>query len=208
MALRFDIHLHTRRHSGCSVIDERQLVRTAVRRGLDGLVITDHHYQWPQEELDDLARQAGEPGFALLSAFEYTSCAGDVLIYGLSAEQARQFVPRRRPEEVVHEAHDLGAACIAAHPTRAGLAFEANFDGLPLAGMEVASVNLKPHEQRLAAHLAQSLGVRPTCASDAHRLEDVARYATSFDAPIRTVADLRDALRAGLFAPAAAGAPA
>lgn len=201
MPLSFDIHLHTSRYSRDSKLDAARLIQQAVRSGLDGVVITEHHHVWSDDELRELVEDSAEPGFILLSGFEYTSSQGDVLIYGLTPEQAAHFVPGRPPEEAIERARDFGAACIAAHPTRAGLGFDERISGLALDGLEVESVNLKPHEQRLARTLADAIGRPMTGSSDAHRLDDVGRYATEFTDLIRSLPELVAALRAGRFQP-------
>ena len=199
MALTFDIHLHTSRYSRDSKLDPEKLVQQAVRTGLDGVVITEHHHVWNDEELQELVTQSDEPGFILLAGFEYTSSQGDILIYVLTLDQCREFVPGRPPEEAVQRARDYGAACVAAHPTRAGLGFDDRISRLDLDALEVASVNLKAHEQRLAHSLAQALDRPVTASSDAHRLDDVGRYATEFPDIIRTLPELVAALRGGRF---------
>lgn len=203
MSLLLDTHLHTQRHSSCSQIDEYELVRRAVQAGLDGLVITEHHYQWSDAELDALARVSGEPGFILLAGFEYTSACGDILIYGLRPEHVTQFEPGGDPERAVDRVHTLGGVCVAAHPTRGGLGFDERIAHMALDGIEVQSVNLAPHEQRLAHGLAEQLGIRPTAGSDAHRIYDVGACCTEFDAVIQGMADFCDAIRAGRFRPVA-----
>lgn len=202
MALTFDIHLHTSRYSRDSKLDPARLIRRAVRARLDGVVITEHHEVWPENELRELVELSDDPGFILLSGFEYTSSQGDILVYGLTPVQAKEFVPGRPPEEAVQRARAYGAACVAAHPTRTGLGFDERISTLDLDALEVSSVNLKPHEQRLAASLARALGRPMTSSSDAHRLEDVGRYATEFHDPIRSMPELVGALRAGRFKPA------
>lgn len=203
MALLLDTHLHTKRHSACSRIDEARLIAQAAGVGLDGLVITEHHYQWSDEELRELTDASDTPGFVVLAGFEYTSSCGDILIYGLTPEQVDEFKPGGDPDAALGRAHDLGAVCIAAHPTRAGLGFDQRLANMPFDGLEIASVNLQSHEQRLAQKLAVALNLRPTCASDAHRIEDVGRYAMEFDAVIHCMADFCRAIRAGRFRPAA-----
>lgn len=202
MGLTMDIHVHTNRYSACSVIEPQQLVRRAVRAGLDGLVITEHGRQWTMIELTELLESANEPHFLLLAGFEYASKQGDILIYGLMPEQVRGFPPGMPPGMAVERAHDLGAVCIAAHPTRACLGFDDAIFSIPFDAIEVQSVNLKEHEQRLAMQLAENTNLPPTAASDAHRIEDVGRYATEFNDPIQTMADLQECLKRGRFRPA------
>ncbi|MCX5757678.1 MAG: PHP domain-containing protein, partial [Candidatus Hydrogenedentes bacterium] len=90
MGLYIDIHVHTRRHSTCSHIDPELLVHQALRAGLDGLVITEHQYQWGPEELAALAAQSHDPHFLLLAGFEYSTTHGDLLVYGLTTTQAAE----------------------------------------------------------------------------------------------------------------------
>lgn len=199
MGLRLDIHLHTKRHSQCSQVDEKRLIAQALAKGLDGLVITDHHYQWTKDELAQLLEESGCPGFILLAGFEYTSARGDILIYGLEPEAVCDFAPFQEPKAVIDEVHQRGGVCVAAHPTRAGLGFDLGIRNLPLDAIEVASLNLKSHEQRLALRLAENLKLSPIAASDAHDLLGVGAYATEFDAVIRSVSDLRNCIKHGTF---------
>ena len=199
MSLRIDLHVHTQRHSPCSRIDPEQLIHRAVRAGLYGLAVTEHQYQWSEEDLAALADRAGEAGFALLTGIEYWSSQGDLLFYGLSQGQAMGLQKGLPPEEAVRVVHEMGGVCIAAHPTRAGMGFDERIATLPLDAIEVRSVNLLEHEQRLALHLAGNLGLRCVAGSDAHQLQDVGIYATEFQDPIQSMADLQDALRRGRF---------
>src|SRR5207302_852698 len=50
--MKFDLHIHTRRHSPDSVTDPFELLEAATAAGLDGIVITEHDYLWP--ELDGI----------------------------------------------------------------------------------------------------------------------------------------------------------
>jgi predicted metal-dependent phosphoesterase TrpH len=173
--------------------------------GLDGLVITEHHYQWTEDELAELREQSGVLGFLLLAGFEYTSSQGDILIYGLNASQATEFPPGHSPEEVVAWARSLGAACVAAHPTRGSMSFDERIFEIPFAAIEVSSIHLREHEQRLAQQLADSAGVPGIAASDAHALDEVGLYKSDFDDAIHSMADLQQALLHGRFRPADIG---
>ena len=177
-----------------------QLIRQALKRGLQGVCITEHHHLWPQDELDELLIAADAPGFILLAGFEYTSSHGDVLIYGLNEEQSRAFIPRKlSPEEAIAQAQAWGAACVAAHPTREGLGYDERIFELPLQGMELKSCNLNTNEQRLAFKLSEQLELAGTASSDAHRLEDLGLYSTEFLVPVQCMNDLVSALKQGQF---------
>ena len=199
MGLVIDIHVHTSRYSTCSQVDPARLIGRAVKAGLNGVVIMEHHKQWDDRELRELVDGSGHPGFLLLSGFEYASAKGDLLIYGLDAEHVAQFEPGGPPDKAVQLARSLGGVCIAAHPTRAGLGFDDQLLSLPLVAIEVCSVNLQTHEQRLAMKIAEGTGIAAVAASDAHRLDEVGRYATVFEDAIQSMAELQNGLKNGRF---------
>ena len=201
MGFLIDLHLHTERYSACSHIPPERLIPAAVAKGLHGLVITEHHHQWAPEELAQLQQDANENAFLLLSGFEYTSSEGDMLVYGLAPSEAEAFPPYESPKKMLAAFQARGALCIAAHPTRAGMGYDESIRYLPFDAIEVQSVNLQPHEQRLAAQLARALGRRPIASSDAHHLANVGAYATEFDHPIQGMADLIRNIKAGAFRP-------
>jgi len=198
-----DIHLHTQRHSGDSVMDERELYRYAKRAGLDGVVITEHHFQWPEEELRELREEIlAPPNFVLLAGFEYSSRKGDMLVFGLEPHWATELRPGLEPEEAFRVFKEAGAAIVAAHPTRAGIPYDDRILDLAMDGIEVESCNIQPHEQRLGRKLAEGMRCPMTGSSDAHRIEDLGAYATWFDGSIECMADFLTGLRSGQFRPA------
>jgi len=199
MPFLIDMHMHTTRYSRCSRIDPAHLINQAVRAGLDGIVITEHHHQWTQHEIADLVSKSGHPGFLVMAAFEYTSNKGDILIYGVPNEHVKEFTPAWAPEKAIALAQRYGGVCVAAHPTREGMSFDKRIANLPLAALEVASVNLKPHEQRLAQRLAECINKPMVACSDAHDIQAVGMYATEFSDLILGIRDLQAALLNGRF---------
>src|SRR5579875_3662940 len=79
--MKFDHHIHTARHSPDSSIDPRKLVVRARELGLDGVVITEHDYQWEEGELSELARRAAP--LLVFSGVEVSAREGHFLVYGL-----------------------------------------------------------------------------------------------------------------------------
>ena len=202
MPFLVDMHMHTTRYSRCSRIDASKLIGRAVQAGLDAIVITEHHHQWSKEETEALVAESGHPGFLVMAAFEYTSSMGDILIYGVPDKAVKDFTPGWSPEKAARLAQRYGAACVAAHPTRSGMSFDERIAALPLAALEIASVNLKPHEQRMARKLAENLKKPMVACSDAHDLRAVGQYATAFDGLVLGMKDLQAALLGGRFQPA------
>lgn len=192
--MKFDLHIHTRRHSHDAVTDPFDLLKSAQAAGLDGIVITDHDYWWPDDELEEL--RAAAPGLVVLAGVEVTARGGDVLCYGITNPFA---LPRGIAwPELCREVHRQGGACVAAHPNRWNQPFEKLLreQAPELDGIEVMSNNMDADLRSRAAdllvkypHLAQ-LG-----NSDSHAPETVGCCYTEFACDIRTTADLVAAIR-------------
>jgi predicted metal-dependent phosphoesterase TrpH len=192
--MKFDLHIHTRRHSHDSVTDPFDLLKSAQAAGLDGIVITEHDYWWPDDELEEL--RAAAPDLVVLSGVEVTGRGGDVLCYGISNPFT---LPRGIAwPELCREVHRQGGVAVAAHPNRWNQPFETILrEQKPeLDGIEVMSNNMDPD---LRARAAELLAKHPHFAqlgnSDSHAPETVGRCYTEFDYTIRTAADLVAAIR-------------
>lgn len=192
--MKFDLHIHTARHSPDADTDPFELVRAAIKAGLDGIVITEHDFLWPEEELNEL--RAAAPELVILAGVEVTGRGGDVLCYGLTDPFA---LPRGIEwGELTREVHRQGGACVAAHPNRWNQPFERLLrDHKPeLDGIEVMSNNM---DRDLRSKAAELLKKYPHFAqlgnSDSHQPWSVGCCYTDFDAEIRTNADLVAAIR-------------
>jgi predicted metal-dependent phosphoesterase TrpH len=192
--MKFDLHVHTRRHSQDSVTDPFELLRSATAAGLDGIVITEHEYWWPEEELAEL--RAAAPGLVILSGVEVTGRGGDLLLYGVRDP----FALRKGMAwpELCREIHRQGGVAVAAHPNRWGQPFEkiVREQRPELDGIEVMSNNMDADLRSRAAELLLKF---PHFAqlgnSDSHDPTTVGCCYTDFDADIRTAADLVEAIR-------------
>lgn len=192
--MKFDLHMHTSRHSPDSITDPYDLVKSAIAAGLDGIVITEHDYLWPEEELQEL--RAFAPQLVILAGVEVCGRGGDMLCYGITDPFAlEKGMPWR---ELCGEVRRQGGATIAAHPHRWGQPFEKllHEQKPELDGIEVMSNNMDEDLRKRAAgllvkypHFAQ-LG-----NSDSHHPDTVGVCYTKFDAVIRTSQDLVAAIR-------------
>lgn len=192
--MKFDLHMHTRRYSHDALSDPFELVKAAQAAGLDGIVITEHDYLWPEAELEEL--RAAAPGLVVLAGIEVTGRGGDMLCYGVTNPFA---LPRGIAwPELCRELHRQGGAAVAAHPNRWGQPFEKMLaEQKPeLDGIEVMSNNM---DADLRSRAAELLVKYPDFAqlgnSDSHEPATVGCCYTDFATDIRIISDLVAAIR-------------
>jgi predicted metal-dependent phosphoesterase TrpH len=202
-AMKFDLHLHTKRHSPDSEMDPFEMLERAKEVGLDGLVITEHDWLWTEPELDELREAA--PDLVVLSGIEVSARQGHFLVYGI-----RDPFALHRGIDVAalcREVHQQGGAVVAAHPYRWGQPFDEimHKDQPELDGLEMMSKNMDPECRRQASTALQTYGSRLALAalgnSDAHSTDMLGICYTDFDATIRTSQDLVAAIRARRSSP-------
>jgi predicted metal-dependent phosphoesterase TrpH len=191
--MKFDLHMHTTRHSPDSQMDPFVLVRRARQVGLDGIVITEHDWLWPEEELDEL--RAAAPGLVVLAGIEVSSRDGHILVYGVHDPFA---LPKGiGVTELCREVHAQGGAAVAAHPFRWGQPFhEILREERPeLDGLELMTNNMDADCRQRAAEIRERYGLTGLGSSDAHHEDVLGVCYTEFTAVIRTGRDLAEAIR-------------
>ena len=194
--MKFDLHLHTSRHSPDSVMTPEALVDQALRIGLDGVVITEHDWLWTGEELEELRGLA--PELVVLAGVEVSAREGHFLAYGVNNPFA---VPRGiGVKELCREVHRQGGAVVAAHPYRWGQPFDAILArcAAELDGLELMTSNMDEDCRRRAGAARHKHALAGLGSSDAHRIETLGVCYTVFASPIRDTRDLVEALRGRL----------
>lgn len=191
--MRFDLHMHSARHSPDSVMDPFELVHQAQEIGLDGVVITEHDWLWTEAELQEL--RAAAPGLVVLAGVEVSTREGHFLAYGVTN-------PFAMPHgigvaQLCDEVHRQGGAVVAAHPYRWGQPFDdilrkyrPNLDGL-----EAMTSNMDDDCRRRAAGVLRQRRLTGLGSSDAHSVDILGYCYTDFDARIQTMSDLVAAIR-------------
>lgn len=168
-------------------------------KGLQGVVLTDHHYVWPPEELAGLRRQAKlEDHFVLLSGQEVTTAdRGDVLVFGPTEAIERHSrlsdILRTYPE----------AALVWAHPYRNAARPDPGLldaSGL-FHGIEIFSSN---HTVRDNIHGLQDwhrYKFTALAGTDTHGEGYAGTYPTQFDHWVEDLQDLVTEIRGGRCRP-------
>jgi predicted metal-dependent phosphoesterase TrpH len=192
--MKFDLHIHTSRHSPDSQMPPIVLVRRAKQIGLDGVVITEHDWLWTEDELREL--RAVEPGLVVLAGVEVSAREGHFLAYGVSDPFA---VPRGiAVADLCREVHRQGGAVVAAHPFRWGQKFDdiLRTHRPELDGLELMTNNMDADGRRRAAVIQKEHRLAGLGSSDAHSEDVLGVCYTDFDANIASTADLVAAIRA------------
>ncbi len=199
----FDLHVHTSRHSGCSSLSAEKLIAAALEQKLDGIVLTDHEYLWPEEELQALLHDAGNPALVLLSGAETlvsldSGLLGDVLLYGCTS------IPEAGThlDDVCRHVHNQGGIVVAAHPFAPGRGIGEELFSARIDGIEVQNYRYYKREWwERAAKACEQLHLPATGGSDSHVLKTLGMCHTEFDAPIRSNAELISAIKGGHCSP-------
>jgi predicted metal-dependent phosphoesterase TrpH len=191
--MKFDLHMHTTRHSPDSQMDPFALVRQARTIGLDGVVITEHDWLWTESELEEL--RAAVSGLVVLAGIEVTAAEGHFLVYGVNNPFA---IPRGiKVADLCLEVHRQGGAVVAAHPFRWGQHFEKILreERPELDGLELMTDHMDAECRRRAAEVARQYPLAGLGSSDAHDVGVLGICYSEFEPIIHTGLDLVIAIR-------------
>lgn len=211
MGTLIDLHTHTTVSSGCSVMDPRELIEAAERRGLDGVCVTDHFAIEGARVTQRIGRELGYPVFR---GVEARTDLGDMLVFGYY----RDIPEGISLPDLVWYVHEVGGMVFVAHPFHLtggpSLSLRFRDQGLTLSedwgrvdilreldGVETLNGQVAAEANARACELAGGLAVPGIGGSDAHAPDMVGTAATEFPSRIESDADLVEALRQGGYAP-------
>lgn len=202
----FDIHIHTRRYSGCSFIDYEDIVGQAVAARLDGIAITEHGMRWPDEEFGRLRRMAACRGIVFINGQEIKTfdsanrSEGEFLIFGLR----RSLTQACSASELIQTVHEEGGIVIAAHPYKLSRNGKSHYYGagdlvykLKLDGIELCHPDHNDLAMKKVKKAMDELKIPGTGGSDAHKILNIGSYVTVFENPVLSEEDFLREIRAG-----------
>ncbi len=192
------MHCHTAEHSPCSNAAAKELLRQIYRKGLQGVVLTDHHFVWPDEELKTLKTDAGLPDFFLVFSGQEVSTAdmGDVLVYGVDHPISKGTSAAAIRTTYPH------AALVLAHPYRHGKKpgqeklLNPNIDGV-----EIFSSNHSVAQNTRGLREWHRYRFTAIAGTDTHGVAYAGIYPTMFDHPLETIIDLAGEIKKGRCRP-------
>ncbi len=208
--MNVDLHTHTYPASDCSHIAYRDYISWCADHGVEAVALTNHG------DVSDnrvLAEPLAAEGVLLLHGCEISTLFGDFVVFSpdlefLATLSAVQDAPRegQLPAD---------AACVWVHPGagggRSGSAYYPGIERM-VAGIvdavEVYNGNwLEERYVDAAEQIAGQLGAARTGGSDAHEVTRLMRCYTEVPDPVRSTADLVDAIKGGTTVPHRAEAP-
>ncbi len=193
-----EMHCHSEEHSPCSAVSAVELVRQVFAKNLQGIVFTDHHYLWDEDELRGVRRASEVPDhFMILSGQEvWTPELGDVLVYG-----ATEALPQGTPLAEVRGRFPE-AALVWAHPYRKGKRpAPENLKSTLIDGVEVFNSGHTVRENSMGLQDWHRERFTALAGTDTHGVSYAGLYPTHFDHTVRTIQELALEIRSGRCRP-------
>src|SRR5436309_12120599 len=184
--LRWETHCHSvysnrRRRWFDALNTPREMIESAIRRGLDGMIITDHDTVKGGLAGKKIAR--GHNGFHVIPGAEVSSMAGHILAIGIEENVAKGL----SLEETVDGIHDLGGIAVASHPFSSRVKPSLGEEPLKTDGVEVFNAMNRVYDNSKALALARSPMRASTAGSDAHRAQATGNAGISGDDPLEEI---------------------
>lgn len=174
------------------------MIRAAVDRGLDGLVITDHDRLVPPEELSYLNTKY-DP-FRVFGGVEITTHGEHILVLGVQDDELES---RWWAYPDLHAfVQARGGLLALAHPFRFNHRYlEVDVERFPPHALEVHSRNTPVQGEGRIRDVAARLGAHLLSNSDAHHRSDVGGYYNVLERRPEDEGDLVSILKEGAFEP-------
>jgi predicted metal-dependent phosphoesterase TrpH len=202
--VRLDLHCHSVSSDDARATVEQYLkwIQVLRKKGhqVDGIVLTEHR-KFDRDA--DYRALSDKYGVLVLKGSEVDTRHGHFLVYGVTEAllSSVNFADvAMDPNRLIEEAAKTGGIAVPAHPGRVSVGLVDHLGrGAGVGGFAVAELlngGSRHGEEERAHGLFASLELQGTGGSDAHFPSAIATCMTEFAAPVRTEADLVEALRA------------
>ncbi|MFZ3077285.1 MAG: PHP domain-containing protein [Candidatus Aenigmatarchaeota archaeon] len=180
---RFDLHSHTTYSKhwfwGMDALNTpQQMVKAAMKRGMNGLAITDHQTVKGSLVAKIFAKRYKD--FIVITGIEIRTLVGDVVALGI-----REDVPDDlNLADTIERIHNLGGIAVAAHPFAKFIVRKCvGYEAKRLDAVEVFNAgSCKGFQNKKALEYANNFNKPKTAGSDAHCMRDVGRAGITCDA--------------------------
>lgn len=196
--MRFDLHIHSN-YSPDSGLEVDDILRMAVKKGLDGIAICDHDTLTGSFHARKRAIELNLP-LLVLPAVEVSTNRGHLIVLGV-----RENIPSGLdPQETIKIAKQKGGVVIAAHPFK--IRSIGNVDGLDVDAIETFNSRCIFGENKKAQKMAIELNIPQVGGSDSHMLATIGSGYTEIDTE-PDEGSVLDAIRKGKTSPGGKAAP-
>ena len=190
--MKADLHIHTK-HSRDAISSPEAILRTAGRKGIDALAITDHDTTAGWGEMMEAAEGTG---IEIILGEERTVYRNGRVTGELACLFLSSPLISRDPRDILREVRDQGGILCAAHPfDRRRLPFEEIGFLMEDDGVAIEVFNSRTYDHRgnrRALEFAAGNGFMITAGSDAHTPFEVGN--AYVEADVRTLDELKKAL--------------
>ncbi len=207
--MNVDLHTHTYPASTCSRISHRDYIAWCGERQVEAVALTNHGDVTDNRKLEGAL--AAE-GVLLVHGVEVSTMLGDLVVFSPDLDYLATF--KDVQEAPSPESLPEDAAVVWVHPGagggRSGAPYYVGLERL--AGPIIDAVEiyngswLEERYVRAAEQIADQLGLARTGGSDAHEPDQLMACYTEFPGPIRSTADVVDALKRRVTIPHRAAA--
>lgn len=180
--MKYDLHNHTH-YSPCSNLRPDVLLKTAKKRGMNGIAVTDHNTIKGALKIKQLNK---DKNFEVIIGCEVRTNYGDVLAYYVDKNiKSREFF------SVVDEVKKQNGLIIIPHPFRTSSnpnhMFSCSIEKIrnKIDGIECLNARMLPGDNEKAQKLAKKLKIAGIGGSDAHFNFEIAKAYTIFDGNLR-----------------------
>ena len=163
--MRFDLHIHSCNSHDC-LLQVDDILKQAVKTGLDGIAITDHNTVAGSLQARARAKELNLP-LIVLPGMEVSTTKGHLLVLGITEN-----IPYGlSPEKTIEMVRENGGVAIPSHPFK--MKGIGRVDGLDVDGIETFNSSCMFGENTKAKKMAQSLGKCEVGGSDSHLLDTI-----------------------------------
>lgn len=170
--MRFDLHIHSN-YSRDSNLTVDEIIKQAVKKGLDGIAICDHNTVAGSFHAMKRSMELNLP-LLVLPGMEVSTTAGHFLVLGIK----ENIQPNLSPQETIRIARQKGGVVIAAHPFKMR-SIDLNPD---VDAIETFNSRCIFGENIKARKMALALGKPQVGGSDSHLLATIGLGYTDIDA--------------------------
>ncbi len=172
--MRFDLHIHSN-HSTDSSLSIDDILKQAVRKGLDGIAVCDHNIVAGSYHAQKRVKELNLP-LLVLPGIEVSTAQGHLLVLGVR----ENIQSKLSPEETIRIAQQKGGLVVAAHPFK--IRSIGSVKGLEIDAVETFNSRCIFGENKRAKEMAQVLGKSEVGGSDSHMLSTIGLGYTEIDA--------------------------